>query len=102
MSISWDLMSSRPSSNTANRPIGPAPMMTASVLMISVMVSALPGGGADHQAVERRRHLDLAGQAGGRPHLECEIEHVLFHLRRLADDLAPFRRGIDVAGRASA
>ena len=32
-------MSSRPSSNTANRPTGPAPMMSASVLITSVLVS---------------------------------------------------------------
>src|SRR5438874_1899835 len=35
----WALMSSRPSSNTANRPIGPAPMISASVLITSVLVS---------------------------------------------------------------
>src|SRR5271163_2455799 len=40
MSTRWALMSSRPSSNTANSPHGPAPMMSTSVLMGSVMVLA--------------------------------------------------------------
>src|SRR5215217_8389989 len=35
-------MSRRPSSNTANRPTGPAPMMTTSVSMLSVM--SVPSG----------------------------------------------------------
>src|ERR1700683_2332953 len=102
MSIRWALMSSRPSSNTAKSPIGPAPTMTTSVLMISLMPSALLAGGRHRQAVEGRRHLDLAGQARGRPHLEGEIEHVFLHLRGLADDLAPFGRDIDMAGGAGA
>src|SRR3569832_331843 len=37
MSIRWALMSRRPSSNTAKRPQGPAPMMTTSVLIVSLM-----------------------------------------------------------------
>src|SRR5215510_3424060 len=43
MSMTCALMSSRPSSNTANRPTGPAPMMMASV---SMGVPAGPLGGA--------------------------------------------------------
>src|SRR5579875_1209164 len=39
MSTRWALMSSRPSSNTANRPTGPAPMITTSVLIVSFIVS---------------------------------------------------------------
>ena len=37
MSTRCAFMSSRPSSNTANKPIGPAPIMTTSVLIGSVM-----------------------------------------------------------------
>ena len=36
--------------------------------------------------------LDLAGKPRVRPHFEGEVEHVLLHLRRLADDRGPFRR----------
>src|SRR5579872_5437396 len=103
MSMRWALMSRRPSSNTANMPIGPAPTMTTSVLMVSVMAASLLNGRRrDGEAVERGRHLDLAGEARGGPDLEGEVEHVLLHLRGLAHDLAPFVGDIDVAGRAGA
>lgn len=45
------------------------------------VLGALPpliGGRVHDQAVERFRHLDLAGQPRGRLHLEGEVEHVLF------------------------
>src|SRR5882762_10407142 len=35
VSIRWALMPSRPSSNTWNRPQGPAPIITVSVLMVT-------------------------------------------------------------------
>src|SRR5215468_976070 len=128
MSITCAFMSSRPSSNTANSPHGPAPMISTSVLIGSLMCSrggliaaaliwvmlrecvaaassypsslhilrnfksttlGLPLGGAHHQAVELRRHFDLAGQARVRLHVVAEIEHVLLHRRRLAHRLAP-------------
>src|SRR4051812_35036043 len=38
MSITWHLRSSRPSSNTANRPTGPAPTITTSVSIGSVIL----------------------------------------------------------------
>src|SRR5579863_2604046 len=102
MSIKWALMSSRPSSNTANRPIGPAPTMTTSVLMVSLMGSALLARSGHLEAVQRGSHLDLARQARGRAHFKGEIEHVLFHLRRFADDFAPFVRHIDMTRGAGA
>src|SRR5579863_7065643 len=102
MSIRWALMSSRPSSNTANRPTGPAPMIIASVRMISLMVSALSDRRRHDEAVENRGNLDLARKTRIGADVGGEVEHVLLHLRGLADDLAPLRRHIDVAGRAGA
>src|SRR5438477_840886 len=103
MSTRCALMSSRPSSNTANSPIGPAPMMSASVLMASLMpASALPLRRRHDKAVERVGHLDLAGQPRVRPHVEGKIQHVLFHRRGLAGLLPPRLVDIDVAGRARA
>src|ERR1700722_17810626 len=54
------------------------------------------------QPVEFLAHLDLARQPRARFHLIGEIEHVLFHGRRLADLLPPGVVDIDVAGRAGA
>src|ERR1700722_10851447 len=54
------------------------------------------------QPVEFLAHLDLARQPRARLHLIGEIEHVLFHRRRLADLLPPSVVNIDVAGRAGA
>src|ERR1700730_3071904 len=54
------------------------------------------------QPVEFLAHLDLARQARARLHLIGEIEHVLFHGRRLADLLPPGVVDIDVAGRGGA
>src|SRR5580692_2341659 len=97
MSMRWALMSSRPSSNTAKSPIGPAPMMTASVLMMSLMKLfrmsrplALTRRRRNDETVQRGGHFDLAGEARIGPDLEGEIKHVLLHLLRLADDLRPF------------
>src|SRR3954451_8320277 len=98
MSTRCAFISSKPSSKTANRPIGPAPMMSTSVLMGSVMMryqtrcrerrrkpagdaakSGLALGGFHHKAVEFVAHADLAGQTRFRTHFEGEIQHVLFH-----------------------
>src|SRR5579863_5420190 len=102
MSIRWHLMSRSPSSNTPNRPAGPAPTMATSVSKLSVMMSALLGRGRHHEPVEIGRDLDLAGQSRSRPHFEGEVEHVLLHLRGLADDSGPGVVDIDMAGRAGA
>src|SRR5258708_29420648 len=64
--------------------------------------SGLPLRRAHHEPVERRRDLDLARQPRIRAHIETEIQHVLFHRRRLAGLLAPGFVDIDVAGRAGA
>ena len=60
------------------------------------------GGGGHHEAVERLGHFDLARQARIWPHVGGEIEHVLLHLRRLADGLRPFVSDVDVTGGAGA
>src|ERR1700746_1943417 len=62
----------------------------------------LPLGRAHHQAVELRRHLDLAGQARVRLHVVAEVEHVLLHRRRLAHRLPPCCIDMHVAGGAGA
>src|SRR3990170_2088993 len=97
-------MSTRPSSNTANSPTGPAPTITASVLITSWDIggSELLLGNADHEAIEPLGHLDLTGEPARRPDVESEIEHVLLHLLRASRRLAPRVIHIDVAGRASA
>src|SRR5580704_2216814 len=63
---------------------------------------SLPLRRSHGQPVEFLAHLDLARQARARLHLVGEIEHVLFHGRRLADLLPPGVVDIDVAGRAGA
>src|SRR3989304_1784590 len=85
MSTTCALMSTRPSSNTANSPTGPAPTMTASVLIASWDMggSELLVGNADHEAIEPLGHLDLTGEPAPRR-------------------FAPRIIHIDVAGRASA
>src|SRR5208337_1660416 len=102
MSIRWHFMSRRPSSNTENRPIGPAPTIATSVERTSLIDLPLLSRRRHDEAVELLADLDLAGEPRIRPHLEGEVEHVLFHLRGLADLLRPLRRDIDVAGGAGA
>src|SRR5512145_542174 len=103
MSTTCALMSTRPSSNTAKSPIGPPPIIRASVSMgagpavpsaaikRSLVVLAICRSGSelllgktDDEAVQLGRHLDLAGQPARWTHVEGEIEHVLFHLAGLA------------------
>src|SRR5687767_11629088 len=93
MSTTCALMSTRPSSNTANSPIGPPPTIRASVSMVvgvaapsavikpslGLIRSKLLLGNTDDEPVQLRRHLDLAGEAAFGPHLEGEVEHVLLH-----------------------
>src|SRR4051794_37138320 len=104
MSIRWHLRSSRPSSNTANKPTGPVPMMTTSVVAVTIpsIGSALPLGDADHQAVERVGDLDLARQPRVRSDVKGEVEHVLLHRLGFADGLCPRLVDVDVAGGAGA
>src|SRR6516165_6548745 len=105
MSTRWHLMSRRPSSKTANRPTGPAPTMTTSVeitLFMNIEILSLLARRGHDEAVQILGHLDLAREPGVRAHLEGEIEHVLLHLRGLADDFSPLRRHIDVASGAGA
>src|SRR6266851_9425751 len=54
----------------------------------------------DGEAVELLGHDDLAAEARGLRQAESEVEHVLFVLARLLQDLVPFRIDDDVAGRA--
>jgi len=64
--------------------------------------SGLTLGRRNGETVEFVAHLDLARQARVRPHVEAEIEHVLFHRRGAADLLAPGFVDIDMARRAGA
>src|ERR1700744_5586442 len=64
--------------------------------------SGLTLGRRDAEAVELVGHLDLARQARVRPHVEAEVEHVLFHRRGRTDLLLPGFVDIDMAGRAGA
>src|SRR5262245_64019115 len=104
MSTKWNLTSTRPSSNAANSPTGPAPTMTTSVVMtLSDMDrSELLIGNAHDETVERIGDLDLAGQPARRPHIEGEVEHVFLHLFGRTCLLAPGLLDIDVAGGAGA
>src|SRR5579872_4373510 len=106
MSMRCALMSSRPSSNTAKRPMGPAPMMTTSVdntsLMQIPLFLSLLRGRRHGEAVQFIADLDLAGEPGIGPHLEGEIEHVLLHLGGLARLFRPFLGDVDMTGRAGA
>src|SRR5690349_5234148 len=108
MSMRCALISSRPSSNTANRPIGPAPIMATSVdntsliQIPSVLILSLLRGCGDNQAVQLIADLDLTGEPGIGTHLEGEIEHVLLHLGGLAGLFRPFRCDIDMASCTSA
>src|SRR5687768_9665144 len=123
MSMRWHLISRRPSSNTANRPTGPAPMMTTSVSIWSVINrllreafskawplrlgnvagcrSVTRWGERDLQAVEFGGPQDLAGQAraGLRHH---GVELVLFLLRGRVEPVHPILGHEDVAGGAFA
>src|ERR1700754_3049600 len=64
--------------------------------------SSLPFRRADHEAIEVVGHLDLTGQPRIRPHVEAEIQHVLFHRRGRAGLLAPGFVNIDMASRTGA
>src|SRR5580704_16313735 len=66
MSTRWHFRSNSPSSNTANRPMGPAPMITTSVSMgASLMISHLTScNGWENVALicrNKRRNQPLAG-----------------------------------------
>src|SRR5690349_8763669 len=118
MSITCALMSTSPSSNTANSPTGPPPMMTTSVSVAPgpvpctsmfielsyrrLRASELLGGNAHDEPVELRLELDLAGEAALIADVKGEIEHVLLHLRRRAGLVAPGIVDVDVAGGAGA
>src|SRR6202035_54792 len=68
MSIRWHFMSSRPSSNTANRPHGPAPMMSTSVLIgsftarINLATSILAAGAARSNCRRLSSRCDRTGK----------------------------------------
>ena len=62
----------------------------------------LPFGRRDDEAVEFVAYLDLAGKPRIRPHVEAEIEHVLFHRSWSADFLAPGFVDIHMTCRAGA
>src|SRR5262245_3726000 len=109
MSTRCAFMSSRPSSNTANRPHGPAPMISTSVLMGAEPVvsnitlsSSLITRRTHDQTVQFFRHLDLARQPRIRPHVESRVELVGLFVRRRADLLDPGVVHIDMASRARA
>src|SRR5438874_1592544 len=108
MSTTWQLISRRPSSNTANSPHGPAPMMSASVEITSSFIPSLRKclellfGNPHAQAVECVGDFDLAGQSARIPHVESEIEHVFLHLGARAHFAHPFGLDIDMAGCAGA
>src|SRR5262245_43680180 len=104
MSTKWHLTSTRPSSNTANSPTGPAPTMTTSVVMTlsDMNRSELLVGDAHDETVKRIGDLDLAGKPARRPYIEGEVEHVFLHLLGRAGLLAPSLVHINVAGRAGA
>src|SRR4029453_12012140 len=104
MSTKILLASTRPGSNTANSPTGPAPTMTTSVVMTlsDMNRSELLIGNAHDETVERIGDLDLTGEPARRPHIEGEVEHVFLHLFRRACLLAPSLVDIDVASRAGA
>src|SRR5262245_17019705 len=104
MSTKWHLTSTRPSSNTANSPTGPAPTMTTSVVMTlsDMNRSELLIGNAHDETVKRIGDFDLAGQPARRPHIEGEVEHVFLHRFGRACLLAPRLVDINVAGRAGA
>src|SRR6185312_12680827 len=63
---------------------------------------SLPLGNTDDEAVQFVAHLDLAGKARIRANVESEVEHVLFHRLRLADDAGPPLVDVDMAGSAGA
>src|SRR5688500_2370740 len=128
MSIRWHFMSNRPSSNTANRPTGPAPTIRTSVLMTVLMrvrprqlrtqacpntrmatmrprgrhVSALPLRNRHDQPIQFVPDLYLAGQPRIRPDFIGKVEHVLFHRLRFAHGIGPRLVDIDMACRACA
>src|SRR6516225_5290825 len=59
-------------------------------------------GRRDQKTIQLVAHLDLTRQPRIRPHVETEVQHVLFHRRRRTDLLAPGLVDIDMAGGASA
>src|SRR3974390_965375 len=56
----------------------------------------------DQKTIQLVAHLDLTRQSRIRPHVETEVQHVLFHRRRWTDLLTPGLVDIDMAGGASA
>src|SRR5262245_29092019 len=115
MSITWQDISSRPSSKMANRPQGPAPTITTSVVTVSPLMdhssesswgsrqrSELLLGDLHRQPVKSVGDLDLAGQAAVVANVEGEVQHVLFHLVAGADPFPPFGLDIDMTGGAGA
>src|SRR5262249_3874800 len=62
----------------------------------------LIGWCVDDQSIERFSHLDLAGEARGRLHLEGGVELLFFFLRGQADDRKPFFIDMHQAGGAGA
>ena len=64
--------------------------------------SRLPCRNVDHQPVEIAIHLDLARQAGSRPGIGGEIQHVLFHRLGFASGRHPGFIDVDMAGGAGA
>ena len=66
------------------------------------MRSVLAFGQAYDKTVERSRHLDLAGQARGRPEVVDERDHVRFHFARRLDLVSPVFVDDHVTGGAGA
>src|SRR6516225_5959630 len=58
-------------------------------------------GRRDQKTIQLVAHLDLTRQPRIRPHVETEVQHVLFHRRRGPDFLAPGLIDIDMTGCAS-
>src|SRR5262249_35390877 len=123
ISIRCALMSRRPNSNTANRPTGPAPIMTTSVSMLSMNLNSPSGSPQEHEAayfairhhgsaahrgqghlepIEVGRPQDLAGEARVRLRDRHHVELAFLLLGRREKLRQPFFRDEDVAGGALA
>src|ERR1700677_1983023 len=106
MSMRCALMSSRPSSNTANRPMGPAPMIATSVDSTRsfrfLLFSSLFRGRGHGEAIQGLGDLDLTGEPRVGAHFEGKVEHILLHLGGFARRFRPLRGDVDMASRASA
>src|SRR4029077_4903243 len=85
---------------------GPAGKEESSAAVFKITLGLITLGlarrGGHNQPIKVVAHLDLAREAGIRPHLESEVEHIFFHRRRFADLLTPGLVDIDVASRAGA